>query len=170
MPKRIRPIGIRRRLSYTIEQAADALGVHPQTIRGWRKSGLHVMQSKRPHLVYGGDLLDFLSDRQLRTRTKLGVNEFYCLKCRRAVIPAGSMADFEYQEGSTGRLVGLCPNCETAIYRFVNVSKIRDTAPALELAFTTPPVGLSGSATAPSKTHLAGDRYDGETKRRKRTR
>ena len=44
--------------SYTIDEAAKALGVHRNTIRHWiKKSGLRAFTDQRPHLIQGGDLV-----------------------------------------------------------------------------------------------------------------
>jgi hypothetical protein len=46
--------------SYTIDEAARTLEVHRNTVRHWIKAGLRVIDDKRPILILGSDLADFL--------------------------------------------------------------------------------------------------------------
>ena len=71
MAKRVSPRKIKIHNQYTYEQAADALGVSVQTVRLWRKSGLLVLVSQKPHLILGFALKDFLNKRSNKTARRL---------------------------------------------------------------------------------------------------
>lgn len=73
---------IRRDLSYTVEELTACLGVHENTVRKWIKSGLPVVDEKRPFLVHGAALIAFLNGRQASRKVRLKPDEFYCVKCR----------------------------------------------------------------------------------------
>ncbi|MDQ3246746.1 MAG: helix-turn-helix domain-containing protein, partial [Pseudomonadota bacterium] len=47
--------------SYTVEEAAEAVGATPQTVRIWIKSGLLALEGQRPVLILGWALKDFLA-------------------------------------------------------------------------------------------------------------
>lgn len=53
--------------SYTVDEAARLFGVHKNTVRAWRKSGLQTIDDRRPILVLGRHLAKFLHDRRQRT-------------------------------------------------------------------------------------------------------
>lgn len=125
MAKRYPAHRVKIHRSYTIEEAADLLGGHVQTVRGWVHSGaLPVCSERRPVLIVGADLRAFLLKRQESVKRRLGPNEFYCLKCRVPRRPAGMMADYEPQSDRAGRLVALCEGCEGLLYRIVRADKI----------------------------------------------
>ncbi|MEH6739865.1 MAG: hypothetical protein V7695_15150 [Sulfitobacter sp.] len=55
MAKRITSRQIKKPRQYTYDQTAPALGVSPQTMRGWRAAGFHVLTGNVPHLIIGND-------------------------------------------------------------------------------------------------------------------
>jgi hypothetical protein len=110
--------------SYTIEEAASLLQVHRNTVRYWIKCGLPVFTDQRPHLIQGGDLVVFLKGRREANRQKCGPGQFFCLKCRRPQAPADGMVDYEPSTAARGTLVGICPACETLMYRFVSQARL----------------------------------------------
>ena len=46
--------------SYTIEETARTLDVHRNTVRHWIKDGLPVIDRRRPALILGSHLAEFL--------------------------------------------------------------------------------------------------------------
>ena len=80
--------------SYTIDEAAKALGVHRNTIRHWiKKSGLRAFTDQRPHLIQGGDLVACLQG--AASKRRCGPGQFYCVKCRQPQRSAEGMVDYE---------------------------------------------------------------------------
>src|SRR5262245_34376578 len=55
---------IKRDYAYFISELADLFRLHPNAIRRWIKAGLRTVDDRRPVLVHGGDLIDFLDARQ----------------------------------------------------------------------------------------------------------
>ena len=137
MAKRLNARALKKNRSYSIQEAADALGVHEQTIREWGRKGLRLLKSRKPNLVLGCDLHAFLDDYRQARKRPLGRNQVYCLKCRAAVKPLGNMADYVAQTDDRGRLSALCPTCETLCHRFIAKTEISLIAPDLEVAFPT---------------------------------
>lgn len=135
MAKRFNARGLKKHHSYTIAEAAEALGAHPQTVRAWIRNGLPVLADKTPHLILGDHIQTYLRGDATRRRTPLGPDELYCLSCRSAKIPAGMMADFVEMALGQGRLAGICPDCEGMCNRFALKSRLSEIAPGLAVEF-----------------------------------
>lgn len=134
MAKRYNTRAIKTNHPYTVEEAAEVLGVHEQTVRAWFLKGLRVLRSKTPHIILGDDLKQFLDKQQARRRRPLRPNELYCLKCRAPKVPLGNLADYIPDGEERGRLAGLCPDCENQCHRFIRCDQIGVQAPNLDVA------------------------------------
>jgi hypothetical protein len=121
--------------TYTVEEVADLLGTHKNTVRRWIKTGLPVIDSKRPTLIHGLDLRGFLQGQRTKNRQTCPPGSIYCVKCHAPKAPAGGMADYIPISATTGNLRGICPDCETLIHRRVNRAKIDQIRGGLDIAF-----------------------------------
>jgi excisionase family DNA binding protein len=110
--------------NYTVEEVATLLNVHRNTVRQWIKQKLPTIDVKRPTLIHGHDLAEFLKARRQKNRHPCRPDEIYCVRCRVPVKPAGGMVDYEAATTTLGNFVGMCPRCESLIYRRVNVAKL----------------------------------------------
>ena len=110
--------------NYSVEEAAVLLGVHRNTVRQWVKVGLPTSDEKRPTLILGRALFDFLKSRKALNKRPCQPGQIYCVRCRCPKHPAGDMAEYEPLTATLGNLVGICPSCDTLMYRRVNVGKI----------------------------------------------
>jgi hypothetical protein len=122
--------------SYTIDEVARTLGVHRNTVRHWIKAGLRVIDEKRPILILGSDLAEYLLRRREARRQPCRAGQMFCLKCRKPQEPAGRMADFVASSATSGALVGICPACNRFIYRRVSVARLSEVAGALDVHIT----------------------------------
>jgi hypothetical protein len=93
--------------SYTIDEVARTLGVHRNTVRHWIKAGMRVIDDKRPILILGNDLAEYLLRRREARRQPCRTGQMFCLKCRKPQEPAGQMADFVASSATSGALVGM---------------------------------------------------------------
>jgi hypothetical protein len=133
--------------SYTVEEIARLLHVHKNTVRAWLKQGLSTIDRQKPTLILGSVLARFLQDRRQRHRKRCAPGEIYCVKCRAPVRPAGDMADYLPTNATLGSLRGICPTCETLIYRRVTYSRLDESRGRLDV---TIPRALS---------HIADSQY-----------
>lgn len=124
MVKRLSARGIKKNRQYTYEDAADTLGVTPQTVRAWRGQGLVVLASTTPHIIMGYALKEFITKRSTKTRQPLKANEVYCVRCKAPRKPFGMMADYVPTNAARGRLVTLCECCEGGCTLFVSASQV----------------------------------------------
>ena len=76
MAKRVSASKVKINTQYTYEHAADVLGVSVQTVRLWRRFGLNVLDSHKPHLILGFELKDFLNKRSNRPERRLARDQF----------------------------------------------------------------------------------------------
>ncbi len=105
---------------YTYEQAADTLGVSVQKVRLWRRSGLPVLDSQKPHLILGFALKDFLNKRSDRPERRLARDQFLYMACNAPRRAYGSMVDYLPYTATRGRLEALCEVCQGPCGKFAS--------------------------------------------------
>ena len=119
--------------NYTVEEIAALFGMHRQTVRRWIKGGLPTIDDKRPALILGKHLVTFLMDRRKKNKQRCKPGEIYCVRCRQPKSPAGGMADYQPQTATLGNLIGLCPDCDTLIYRRTNSTRLDEVRGKLSI-------------------------------------
>lgn len=135
MAKRPNTKSIRSARTYTVDEAADALGVSIGTVRQWAKCGLPILKSERPYLILGESLRDFLQSRSANTKSPLEQNQLYCLACKLPRIPDGLLVDLTVQTAKTARLTGLCSTCGGICNRMISRSSIEQFARIFDIGF-----------------------------------
>ena len=116
---------IKTKRSYTFKELADLLGVHVRTVQSWHLDGLSPLEgSNNPYLVMGREIKVYLKQKTLRNKVKLQENEFYCMGCKKAVIPTKV---YKYVNGvkiggnkPSVRLGGICPTCSKKVNKFTS--------------------------------------------------
>ena len=124
---------IRAAQTYTIEEAAVALGVSTGTIRAWVRVGLPLMRERRPFLILGDALRQYLAERATIGRVTLQPGQLYCLTCKAARLPMGRLVDCIPQTAKTARLVGLCDQCGGTCNLMISRAKIGQFAGIFDL-------------------------------------
>lgn len=109
--------------TYLISEVAKLLGVSKLTVHRWIDAGLPLVAPKRPFLIHGSDLRDFLKARQPR-KQPCRAGEIYCVKCRTPKRPAFDEVEFVVKTATTGLLAGLCPSCASMIYRLTKTASL----------------------------------------------
>ena len=123
MPSRLpNPRRAKIHRNYTVEEVAQLYGVHRNTVRSWLKNGLPACDEKRPILILGHDLMEFLTAKRRKNKQPCKPGEIYCVGCRVPRIPALGMADYQPLTAASGNLIGICPSCENLMYRRVSIS------------------------------------------------
>ena len=107
--------------------------VHKNTVRGWFKSGLETIDTRRPTLVHGRKLSAFLHARRRHARQRCRPGQFYCLRCKAPKEPASRKADYAPITSTSGNLKGNCPDCGSLICRRVSLGKLTASAGDLEV-------------------------------------
>ena len=119
--------------NYTVEEVANLYDIHKNTVRFWVKDGLAINDDKRPMLILGSSLKQYLqSKRKGKNQTCLPF-EIYCVRCRSPQVPAENMVDFEPLNDFTGRLIGLCPSCHGLINKYFNIANLEKIKDKLDI-------------------------------------
>ena len=135
--------------NYTVEEIATLFGVHRNTVRQWIKAGLLVVDQRRPVLVLGAALADYLRIRRTVNKRPCRSGEIYCLRCREPRVPAGTDVRYHPLTPTQGNLVGICSSCSTGLFRRVSAANLGQFEGVLRI--TLPLVGEHiGKSTQPS--------------------
>ena len=110
--------------NYTVDEIATLFGVHKNSVRAWVKGGLPTSDDRRPMLILGRDLVAFLHARRAKNKRPCQPGEIYCVRCRTAQRPAGNMAEYQPITTTSGNLIGICPCCDSMMYRRVNLANL----------------------------------------------
>ncbi len=110
--------------NYSAEEIAALLGVHKNTVREWLRRGLPALKDRRPMLILGRDLSEFLTARRKENKRPCQSGEIYCVRCRRPQKPAGSKVQYIPLTVASGNLIGICPECNTKMYRRISATRL----------------------------------------------
>ncbi len=121
--------------SYTVEEIARLLGKHKNTVHNWVKEGLATIDDKRPMLILGPDLVEFIKKRRAKNKQRCKPGQLYCVRCRAPKFPWGDMADYEPVTEKFGNLTAICPDCELNINRRVSLARIWEVCGNMDITF-----------------------------------
>jgi hypothetical protein len=122
--------------NYTVDEVASLFGVHKNSVRNWVKGGLPTNDDRRPMLILGRDLFNFLQAKRMKNKRPCQPGEIYCVRCRVAQKPAGDMADYQPLTATLGNLIGICPRCEVMMYRRVGLAQLVQVGANLDITMT----------------------------------
>lgn len=122
--------------SYTVEEVANLYSVFKGTVRAWIKSGLSILNDKRPMLILSSKLVAFHQARRTRNKQKCKPGEIYCVRCRMQKKPAGDMADYRIITDKIGNLEAIYPDCYKIMNLRVSLSKLEQVCG--EITITLP--------------------------------
>lgn len=131
MARRHSTRGISAARVYIYKQAARIIGVSEATFRKWPKQGLRVITDKRPFLVRGADLIEFLQKRQTASLKPTTKTQCFCMRCKMPREFRERAATYTPQSNLTGRLSGLCAECGCKIGRFCKGADVAELAALL---------------------------------------
>lgn len=143
MARRINPRLIKVHHSYTVEEAARTLGVHKNTVRGWRAKGLEAIDRRKPIVFAGKDLRAFLERAKRIRRRPSPSGHFFCFRCRSPRRPAMAMVDYMPITAISGNLKALCGDCGTLMHRRARLADIGAVMPGIAVQIAGAPSRLS---------------------------
>lgn len=133
MARRYSTRGISAARVYTYKQAARIINVSEATFRKWPRQGLNVIIDKRPFLVRGADLIEFLKLRQTSKQKPTTKTQCFCMRCKAPCELRGAVATYSANNDLTGRLSGICADCGCKIGRFCSVSDLAELGQVLTI-------------------------------------
>lgn len=146
--------------SYCVDEIARLFGIHRNTVRAWFKAGLRTVDARRPALVLGRDLADFLRRRRASRRRECGPGEIYCLRCREPREPAGRCVAYEPVTATHGNLAGRCSCCGAKVLRRTSVAKLPVIAAVLDVMRMPGERHIGDSQTLSLNSDFAQDLQD----------
>jgi Helix-turn-helix domain len=117
---------------YTVDEAARTVGTCKATVRRWIKSGLRMIDARKPAMIRGVDLREFL-DTRARPKQPCPPGHCYCVKCRASHAPDGGMAEFVKLTPTNGNMRGLCPTCGGLMYRRTSLAQLEQIRGVVEV-------------------------------------
>ncbi|MCP4394607.1 MAG: hypothetical protein GY804_10125 [Alphaproteobacteria bacterium] len=124
--------------------------LHAQTVRKWLKNGLQAIDSKKPLLIYGYNLKEYLGKLNDGRKIDTMFDEFYCFSCKLPEIPYKRNVCIE-QNGSYIKAKGICPNTKKEIRKNYKLTDFQKLKKAFNL---TDELELYDSADPSLKTHI----------------
>lgn len=121
--------------NYTIEEIANLFGIHKNTVRSWVKAGLATIDNKRPMLILGHDLSEFLQARRVKNKQTCKPGEMYCVRCHAPKFPAADMVEYSPVTEKVGNLIAICPDCDSIINRRVSLARIGEIRGNMDITF-----------------------------------
>jgi excisionase family DNA binding protein len=118
--------------AYTVDEAARVLGTVKATIRRWLKNGLCGVDSRKPVLIRGADLLDYLNAKA-KPKQSCPPGQCYCVKCRAPKEPACAIADYVAITSTSGNLRALCPTCASLMHRRTSLRQLEQIRSFLDV-------------------------------------
>jgi hypothetical protein len=123
---------ITARRSYSVGEIATLLGINRRTCGRWVKyeSLKPIEENTSPLLITGYDLIQFIKKKREERRIPLKENEFFCVKCHKAVrakpetektVKTGKRTGKDNREQL--RKIGACEICQTKLFKFLGVSQ-----------------------------------------------
>jgi hypothetical protein len=113
--------------TYSIPEICEDFGKHRNTVDKWiREEGLKTIDNKRPRLIHGKELKEFLSKRQASKKSKCKTGELYCLKCKQPRRPKDNLVDMFIKNQKRGNLKALCSICGGKINQIFSIKKLDD--------------------------------------------
>lgn len=133
--------------NYTVDEAARLLGVTKGTIRRWIGAELPAITDRKPFLILGIDLRDYLQARA-KPKFRLGPGECFCFGCRQPRPPAEGMADYIPLTPTGGNFRALCPVCSTLMNRRISRRQLEAFGANLEVSIMEASPDLRRAAKA----------------------
>ena len=139
--------------SYTIDEAAQTIGAAKGTVRRWLDKGLPAIRERKPILILGADLADYMAGRA-RPKRSCPPGTCYCVKCRDARQPAGMMAEFVPINATSGNLRAICPECGSLMHRRTSHAQLQAIRVLLDVTIVEALPRIDDSGQPSTNDHL----------------
>ena len=83
-----------------------------------------MIDNRKPYLVLGSDLKEFIKKRQGNRKTRCSTNELYCCKCRKPRTSWNNLVDLKILNERRFLIMGICSQCDTRINKLSSLKKL----------------------------------------------
>ena len=121
---------IKQNYAYSINEICESFGKQKNTVHSWIKEGLKVIDNKKPFLIHGSDLKEFLQKRRDDQKSKCQDDELFCVRCKKPQKAWGNLADILIKAKNKVSLRALCAVCECKMnkdFKVKNFALIKKT-------------------------------------------
>jgi hypothetical protein len=148
---------VKRDLCYAPQEIAELFGIHVQAVRRWIKGGLQTIDERKPFLVHGSDLIQFLTERQSSRKRRCRPDQLFCCHCRLPKRPRDGAVSVQMFNETQLNLAGRCEECRSPMNRVGSVGRL-DEYRRIFVVKTIAPPRLGENASTPVIRHLEGIR------------
>jgi hypothetical protein len=119
---------------YSISEICKDFSKHKNTVDSWvREEGLKTIDNKRPRLIRGKDLKDFLTKRQANKKFKCKTGELFCCTCHKPEKPKNNLIEIFIKDQKRGSIKAICSVCDGKINQVFSVKKLDDLQKTFEV-------------------------------------
>lgn len=110
-------------MSYTVHEVAELFQLHKNSVLFWLRSGLKKIDSKKPYLINGADLVDYLNSKQKKRKQKCRIDELFCFKCKRPRSPKQGSVIISERNIFRLKISARCETCNTRMFKDASVQR-----------------------------------------------
>lgn len=139
--------------AYTVDEICilfKDVGLHPQTVRKWTKSGLKTIDKGKPALIYGNELINYFKKNNRANKCSTAFDEFFCMSCQDGR-PIYQSNVFVSQKTQFLKVQGRCRYCKTDIYKNYKMDDLSKLKKKFKLVDVSQ---LYDDASTSGKTHI----------------
>lgn len=137
MAKRYPINKIKKDVAYSLSEVAVVVGVQRRTVTRWVNEGLIVLDAnKKPVLVMGYILKEFLINKSMENKVSLKKDEIYCVACSQGVQCDMDKLELNFlgKNKSLPALVGRCKKCKNKIFKYISQEEVRSIRKCIKTA------------------------------------
>lgn len=114
------------KISYSVQEVSELFSVHKNAVLNWIKAGLKIIDQRKPYLINGADLVEFLNTKQKKRKHKCKHNEFYCFKCRVPRKPHPGSVKITPRNIHRLKITAKCELCLTPVFKEGSAKKLQE--------------------------------------------
>jgi hypothetical protein len=114
---------ISSKMSYSVQEIAELCSLHKNAVLTWVRSGLKTIDQKKPYLINGAVLIEYINNKQKSRKHKCKPNELFCFKCRQPRKPKTDSVSITTRNIHRLKISAKCEVCETKMFKEASVQR-----------------------------------------------
>jgi hypothetical protein len=107
---------------YTMQDIVSMFNVNKRTVYAWFSCGLKVYSNKKPYMVFGVDLKQFLENRNIKYKINTKPYELACFRCKKATIPSNNEISIILYNKKIIHIKAYCNICNCKVNKAQNIN------------------------------------------------